>query len=212
MVSGEQGNSSFLVTEAFKNSIWPDRKTNLTTVFPVIFQPPARVSLNGSISTSNFTVVFFGRVSFRDVFACLQLRATAAAQPRLEMDFQHSLPLLQSLGIARENQVEVSAVRSDKYKGTLGIVLGPCSLRADGEVSLASNETDTEWVLTFRNKCVGLQVRLDCSLCGVSLCISDHCESRRTISRCNYLWKGWFWSLRLFWQSSESGHLQKECI
>ncbi|XP_027741644.1 uncharacterized protein LOC114058465 [Empidonax traillii] len=119
------------------------------------FETPARVSLNGSMFTSNFTVIFFGLVSFHDLFACLQLHATANIQPHLEIDFQHSLPSLHSLGIARENQVKVSALRSDKYKGILGIVLGPCSLKADGEVSLASNET--EWVLTVRNKCVSLE-------------------------------------------------------
>ncbi|KAM6378848.1 uncharacterized protein J5M81_010458 [Pluvialis apricaria] len=121
------------------------------------FETPARVSLNGSMFTSNFTVTFFGHVSFYDVFACLQLHATTNIQPHLEIDFQHSLPLLQSLGVARENQVKVSAMSNDKYKGMLGIVLGPCSLKADGEVSLASNETDTEWVLTFRNKCTSLE-------------------------------------------------------
>uniref|UniRef100_A0A8B9N7B0 Vitellinogen open beta-sheet domain-containing protein n=1 Tax=Accipiter nisus TaxID=211598 RepID=A0A8B9N7B0_9AVES len=121
------------------------------------FETPARVSVNGSMFTSNFTVVFFGHVSFHDMFAWLQLHATTNIQPHLEIAFQHSLPLLQSLGIARENQVKVSAMRSEKYKVMLGIVLGPCSLKADGEVSLASNETDTEWVLTFRNKCVSLE-------------------------------------------------------
>ncbi|XP_050762156.1 uncharacterized protein LOC127022570 [Gymnogyps californianus] len=121
------------------------------------FETPARVSLNGSMFTSNFTVIFFGHVSFHDVFACLQLYATTNIKPHLKIDFQHSLPSLQSLGIARENQVKVSAMRSDKYKGMLGIVLGPCSLKADGEVSLANNETDTKWVLTFRNKCVSLE-------------------------------------------------------
>ncbi|XP_065541888.1 uncharacterized protein LOC136017503 [Lathamus discolor] len=121
------------------------------------FETPARVSLNGSVFTGNFTVIFFGHVSFHNVFACLQLHATTNIQPHLSIDFQHSLPLLQSLGIAGENQVKVSAVRSDKYKGMFDVVLGPCSLKADGEVSLASNETDTEWVLTFRNKCVSLE-------------------------------------------------------
>ncbi|KAK2543908.1 hypothetical protein Q9966_002757 [Columba livia] len=121
------------------------------------FETPARVSLNGSMFTGNFTVTFFGHVSFHAMFACLQLHATANIQPHLELDFQHSWPWLQTLGIARENQVKVSAVTSDKYKGVLDIVLGPCSLKADGEVSLAWNETATEWVLTVRNKCVSLE-------------------------------------------------------
>ncbi|XP_051632927.1 uncharacterized protein LOC127466297 [Manacus candei] len=84
-----------------------------------------------------------------------RLQGTANIQPHLEIHFQHSLPSLHSLGIARENQVKVSALRSDKYKGILGVVLGPCSLKADGEVTLASNET--QWVLTVRNKCVSLE-------------------------------------------------------
>lgn len=154
----------------------------MTTVFPVIFQTPARVSVNGSMFTSNFTVVFFGHVSFHDMFAWLQLYATTNIQPHLEIAFQHSLPSLQSLGIARENQVKVSAMRSEKYKAMLGIVLGPCSLKADGEVSLASNETDTEWVLTFRNKCVSLEVSLDCFLYGIIVCVFQIIMSHRELS------------------------------
>ncbi|KAJ7409931.1 hypothetical protein BTVI_55017 [Pitangus sulphuratus] len=151
------------------------------------FETPARVSLNGSMFTSNFTVIFFGHVSFHDLFACLQLHATANIQPHLEIDFQHSLPSLHSLGIARENQVKVSALRSDKYKGILGIVLGPCSLKADGEVSLASNET--EWVLTVRNKCASLEEvgvpravvfggSFQQNICNVGLLMNLQCDGR----------------------------------
>ncbi|XP_054127144.1 uncharacterized protein LOC128933963 [Melozone crissalis] len=127
----------------------------LMDIVPHVLETPARVSLNGSIFTSNFTVILFGHVSFHDIFACLQLYATSNTHPHLEIDFQHSLPSLHSLGIARENQLKVSAMRSDKYKGILGIVLGPCTLEADGEVSLAGNETG--WVLAFTNKCVSLE-------------------------------------------------------
>ncbi|XP_055661896.1 uncharacterized protein LOC106112882 isoform X1 [Falco peregrinus] len=153
------------------------------------FEAPARVSLNGSVFISNFTVIFFGHVSFHDMFACLQLHFTTSIQPHLEIDFQHSLPLLQSLGIARENQVKVSAKRSDKYKGVLDIVLGPCSLKADGEVSLASSETDVEWVLTFRNKCISLERMglphaaafggsFQQNICNVGLLMNLQCDGR----------------------------------
>ncbi|XP_077043164.1 uncharacterized protein LOC143695376 [Agelaius phoeniceus] len=127
----------------------------LMDIVPHVLETPARISLNGSIFTSNFTVILFGHVSFHGVFACLQLYATSNTHPHLEINFQHSLPSLHSLGIARENQLKVSAMRSDKYKGILGIVLGPCTLEADGEVSLAGNETG--WVLAFTNKCVSLE-------------------------------------------------------
>lgn len=62
-------------------------------------------------------------------------------------------------------------MNSNKYKGMLGIVLGPCSLKADGEVSLASNETDAEWVLTLTNKCISLEVSLDCFLYVIMVCV-----------------------------------------
>ncbi|XP_064529642.1 uncharacterized protein LOC135423377 [Pseudopipra pipra] len=151
------------------------------------FETPARVSLNGSMFTSNFTVIFFGHVSFHDTFACLQLHATANIQPHLEIHFQHSLPSLHSLGIARENQVKVSALRSDKYKGILAVVLGPCSLKADGEVTLASNET--QWVLTVRNKCVSLEEvglpravvfggSFQQNICNVGLLMNLQCDGR----------------------------------
>lgn len=136
--------------------------------------------------TGNFTVTFFGHVSFHAMFACLQLHATTNIQPHLELDFQHSWPWLQTLGIARENQVKVSAVTSDKYKGMLNIVLGPCSLKADGEVSLAWNETATEWVLTVRNKCVSLEVSLACFLYSIIVCVFQ------------IIRKGQVWPLKLF--------------
>ncbi|OPJ87781.1 hypothetical protein AV530_001177 [Patagioenas fasciata monilis] len=153
------------------------------------FETPARVSLNGSMFTGNFTVTFFGHVSFHAMFACLQLHATANVQPHLELDFQHSWPWLQSLGIARENQVKASAVASDKYKGVLGVVLGPCSLKADGEVSLAWNETATEWVLTVRNKCASLERMglpqyaafggsFQQNICNVGLLMNLQCDGR----------------------------------
>ncbi|XP_064582376.1 uncharacterized protein LOC135454311 [Zonotrichia leucophrys gambelii] len=151
------------------------------------FETPARVSLNGSIFTSNFTLILFGHISFHDVFACLQLYATSNTHPHLEIDFQHSLPSLHSLGIARENQLKVSAMRSDKYKGILGIVLGPCTLEADGEVSLAGNETG--WALAFRNKCVSLERMglpraavlggsFQQNICNVGLLMKLQCDGR----------------------------------
>nr|XP_041575127.1 uncharacterized protein LOC115497284 [Taeniopygia guttata] len=164
--------------------------SNLKSMFWCLhpFDPtPARVSLNGSIFTSNFTVILFGHVSLHDIFACLQLYATSNTHPHLEINFQHSLPLLQSLGIARENQLKVLAMRSDKYKGILGIVVGPCTLEADGEVSLAGNETG--WVLAFRNKCVSLERMglpraavlggsFQQNICNVGLLMNLQCDGR----------------------------------
>lgn len=143
------------------------------------------------------------------MFACLELYATTNAHPRLEINFQHSLPSLHSLGVARENQLKVSAMRSDKYKGILGIVLGPCTLEADGEVSLASNETG--WVLAFRNKCVTLEVSSDCFLHALPVCVFQITESQK---KCllTHLWIGQIWSLKLFWQSNDSEHLQGKWI
>ncbi|KAJ7411082.1 hypothetical protein WISP_104499 [Willisornis vidua] len=153
----------------------------------IVPHAPARVSLNGTIFASNFTVMLFGHVSFHDTFACLQFSATTDTQPWLEIEFQHSLPSLHSLGIARDNQVKVSAMRSDKYQGTLGVVLGPCSLKAEGEVGLASNET--QWVLTVRNKCVSLEGMglphavvfggsFQQNLCNVGLLMNLQCDGR----------------------------------
>ncbi|XP_064376460.1 uncharacterized protein LOC112981027 isoform X3 [Dromaius novaehollandiae] len=152
-------------------------------------ETPAKVSLNGSMLTSNSTVSFFGRVSFNEMFASVQLSATFNIQPHLELDFKHSLPQLQSLGVAKENQVKVSAMRSDKYKGVLEIVLGHCSLKADGEVSLASNETDTEWILTVRNKCVSLEMvglpravafegSFEQNICNIGLLMNLQCDGK----------------------------------
>ncbi|XP_050836234.1 uncharacterized protein LOC103817726 [Serinus canaria] len=141
----------------------------------IVPHTPARVSLNGSIFTSNFTVILFGHISFHNIFACLQLYATSNIHPHLEIDFQHSLPLLHSLGIARENQLKVSAMRSDKYKGILGIVLGPCILEADGELSLAGNETG--WGMGLPRAAV-LGGSFQQNICNVGLLMNLQCDGR----------------------------------
>lgn len=71
-------------------------------------------------------------------------------------------------------------MRSDKYKGILDVVLGPCTLEADGEMSLASNETG--WVLAFRNKCVSLEVSPDRFLQALPVRAFQITESQKTVS------------------------------
>ncbi|XP_066186507.1 uncharacterized protein [Sylvia atricapilla] len=153
----------------------------LMDIVPPVLETPARISLNGSISTSNFTVMLFGDVSFHFTFACLQLYATTNTHPRLEINFQHSLPSLHSLGIARENQLKVSAMRSDKYKGILGIVLGPCTLEADGERMGLPRAA----VLggSFRQDIcnMGLLMKLQCDGRAVEVQIDTSCQHEYTL-------------------------------
>ncbi|XP_053899120.1 uncharacterized protein LOC128844959 [Malaclemys terrapin pileata] len=154
-----------------------------------LYETPARVSLNGSVVTSNSTANFIGHVSSSDAFVRLHLHATCGLQHSVEIGFKHSLPQLQSLGIAKENQLKMSAVRGDKYKGLLDIVLGQCTFKADGEVRPASNETDIEWTVTLMNTCVTLQkVGLPQTLvtwgsfivntCNISLTINLQCDGK----------------------------------
>ncbi|XP_032635523.1 uncharacterized protein LOC116824393 [Chelonoidis abingdonii] len=156
-----------------------------------LFETPARISLNGSVFTSDSTANFIGYVSSDDAFIRLHLHATCGLQHSVEIGFKHSLAQLQSLGIARENQLKMSAVRGDKYKGLLDIVLGQCTFKADGEVRPASNETDIEWIVTLMNLCVTLQkVGLPQTLvtggsfivntCNVSLTINLQCDGKTT--------------------------------
>ncbi|XP_043379497.1 uncharacterized protein LOC102932729 isoform X4 [Chelonia mydas] len=148
-----------------------------------LFEMPARVSLNGSVFTSNSTANFIGHVSSDDAFIHLHLHATGGLQHRVEIGFKHSLPQLQSLGIAKENQLKVSALRGDKYKGLLDIVLGQCTFKADGEVRPAINETDTEWTVTLMNTCVTLQkVGLPQTLVTWGSFIVNTCNSSLTIN------------------------------
>nr|XP_042717557.1 LOW QUALITY PROTEIN: uncharacterized protein LOC101945417 [Chrysemys picta bellii] len=154
-----------------------------------LYETPARVSLNGSVVTSNSTANFIGHVSSGDAFIRLHLHATCGLQHSVEIGFKHSLPQLQSLGIAKENQLKMSAVRGDKYKGLLDIVLGQCTFKADGEVRPAGNETDIEWTVTLMNTCVTLQkVGLPQTLvtwgsfivntCNISLTINLQCDGK----------------------------------
>ncbi|XP_075755429.1 uncharacterized protein LOC102446612 isoform X2 [Pelodiscus sinensis] len=129
----------------------------LLTIVPTVVQTPARVSFNGSLITSNSTAKFIGHVSSNDAFIRLHLHATSGLEHSVEIGFNHSLPQLQSLGITKENQVKMSSVQGDKYKGLMDIVLGQCTFKAAGEVKPAKNETNIEWTVTLMNTCVTLQ-------------------------------------------------------
>ncbi|XP_067407568.1 uncharacterized protein [Emydura macquarii macquarii] len=153
------------------------------------FEMPARVSLNESVFTRNSTANFIGHVSSSDAFIHLHLHATGGLQHTVEIGFKHSLPQLQFLGIAQENHLKMSAVRGDKYKGLLDIVLGQCTFKADGEVKLGSNETDIEWTVTLMNTCVTLErAGLPQTLvtwgsfivntCNISLTIQLQCDGK----------------------------------
>lgn len=117
-----------------------------------------RVSVNGSLFTSNSTANLVGHVSSNDAFVYLHLHAICGIQHSMEIGFKHSLPQLESLGIAQENQMKISALRGDTYKGLLNIAFGSCSFKTDGEVKPRNNETDTEWMFTLMNKCITLEV------------------------------------------------------
>ncbi|KAM7152521.1 uncharacterized protein RBU57_012670 [Macrochelys suwanniensis] len=147
------------------------------------FETPARVSLNASVFISNSTANFIGHVSSNDAFIHLHLHATCGLQHSVEIGFKHSLPQLQSLGIAKENQLKMSVVRGNKYKSLLDIVLGQCTFKADGEVRPASNETDIEWTVTLMNMCVTLQkAGLPQTLVTWGLFIVNTCNISLTIN------------------------------
>ncbi|XP_074867207.1 uncharacterized protein LOC142021855 [Carettochelys insculpta] len=129
----------------------------LFNVVPPVAQTPARASINGSEITGNSTASCIGCVSSDDTIIYLHLHATCGLEHSVEICFKHSLPQLQSVGIAKENQLTLSAVRGDKYEGLMDIVLGQCTFKAAGEVRAAKNETDTEWTVTLMNTCVTLQ-------------------------------------------------------
>ncbi|XP_019350266.2 uncharacterized protein LOC102557779 isoform X1 [Alligator mississippiensis] len=153
------------------------------------FENPVRVSVNGSLFTSNSTANLVGHVSSNDAFVYLHLHAICGIQHSMEIGFKHSLPQLESLGIAQENQMKISALRGDTYKGLLNIAFGSCSFKTDGEVKPRNNETDTEWMFTLMNKCITLEKvglpqtlvtegSLTVNTCNVSLTVNLQCDRK----------------------------------
>ncbi|XP_069503898.1 uncharacterized protein [Ambystoma mexicanum] len=121
---------------------------------------PSRFSLNGSMLTKGCMANIFGHVSSDDAFAHLNLNAECGLRNRMELGFRHSFPHFQSLGIARENKVRISASKEDEYRASLNITLGKCSLKVNGEARTDNNETDAanaNWMATLNNKCSTLE-------------------------------------------------------
>ncbi|XP_069066261.1 uncharacterized protein [Pleurodeles waltl] len=122
---------------------------------------PLRFSLNGSMLAKSCMVTFLGHVSADDdTGAHLNLLAECGLKNRMEFAFKHSFRQLQTLGIAKENKVRISASKDDKFKAMLNITLGRCSLKVHGESRTENNHTDaanSSWLALISNKCTTLE-------------------------------------------------------
>ncbi|XP_078518884.1 uncharacterized protein LOC144784068 [Lissotriton helveticus] len=121
---------------------------------------PQRFSLNGSMLTKSCMANFLGHVSADDADAHLNLHAECGLRNRMEFAFKHSFPQLQSLGIAKENKVRLSASKDEAFKAMLNVTLGRCSLKVNGEARTEKNQTDaanSSWLAVISNKCTTLE-------------------------------------------------------
>ncbi|XP_056662125.1 uncharacterized protein LOC103099164 isoform X1 [Monodelphis domestica] len=117
------------------------------------FESPAMMSLNGSLLADGCKASLVGHLSSGEDFTHIYFHTFCGLHSHLEAGLQHSWPLLKGLGIARENQIRVSATRGDSPRALLQLTTGPCSVMADGGVRKENNTTHTNWTLSLGNHC-----------------------------------------------------------
>ncbi|XP_072466121.1 uncharacterized protein [Notamacropus eugenii] len=117
------------------------------------FESPAVMFLNGSLLARSCKASLIGRLSSGEAFSHVHFHAFCGFHNHLEVQLQHSWPLLKELGIARENLIRASVTGGDAPRVLLEVTTGPCSVMADAHVRTEGNMTETNWTLSLGNHC-----------------------------------------------------------
>ncbi|KAH0631881.1 hypothetical protein JD844_019775 [Phrynosoma platyrhinos] len=104
---------------------------------------PAQILLNGSVLSSNCAADRMEEVASNYTFAQLHIH-TACSPPEhiVQINFRHFWPYLRSLGLAEENQIKVTTVKKDGYRGLLEVSFGECMLTSNAELTTDDGKTE----------------------------------------------------------------------
>ncbi|XP_075035904.1 uncharacterized protein LOC142097723 isoform X2 [Mixophyes fleayi] len=117
---------------------------------------PVKAIFNGSLLTTGYKTNMFGLASMGDAFVRLNINTEWGLQNIVEIGFKHALPELQSLGMAKDNKIRITAIRQGKNAVLLEITAGKCVFKANCEARTDSNgsaASTLNWTSSVLNSC-----------------------------------------------------------
>ncbi|MEE6498373.1 hypothetical protein FKM82_003056, partial [Ascaphus truei] len=127
---------------------------------PLEISTPAKAIFNGSILTNGSKTNMFGLVSSGDAIARINMKTEWGLQNTVEIGFKHTLPLLQTLGVSKDNKIRFSATGQGPSSALLDITIGKCQFKANGEARMDNNGTDASslnWTASVLTSCNTLE-------------------------------------------------------
>ncbi|KAM4632572.1 uncharacterized protein O3C94_019109 [Discoglossus pictus] len=121
---------------------------------------PDKALFNGSLLTNGLKTNIFGLVSSGDAFARVNLNVESGSHKLIEIVFKHSLPQLNSLGVAKDNKIRFTATRQSRNGAALDITIGKCLVKVNGEAKTDNNGTASSslnWTASVLNSCGALE-------------------------------------------------------
>ncbi|XP_072336910.1 uncharacterized protein [Scyliorhinus torazame] len=121
---------------------------------------PARFSVNGSMRTDRCEADFTGHLQMDNKFAQLEWQTIWTPIPSIDIGFRHSVPLLLTVGIPKDNRLLIQTGKGTKHEASVEFTVGKCSFRTVGDVKVPGNRKDgmrTEWSASLMNRCLALE-------------------------------------------------------
>ncbi|XP_067911828.1 uncharacterized protein [Heterodontus francisci] len=127
---------------------------------PVESAVPARFSLNGTMRTDCCEADFIGQLQMDNKFAQLEWQTIWTPIPSIDFGFRHSVPLLLTVGIPKDNRLLIRTGNGMKHEASVEFTIGKCSFRAVGDVKVPGNRKEglrTDWSASLLNRCLTLE-------------------------------------------------------
>ncbi|XP_067859876.1 uncharacterized protein [Heptranchias perlo] len=121
---------------------------------------PARFSLNGTMRKDCCEADFVGQLQMDNKFAQLELQTAWSPKPSIDIGFRHSVPLLLTVGIPKDNRLLIRTGKGTKHEASVEFIIGKCSFRAVGDVKIPGNRKEgmrTDWSASLMNRCLILE-------------------------------------------------------
>ncbi|XP_078097100.1 uncharacterized protein LOC144510917 [Mustelus asterias] len=121
---------------------------------------PARFSLNGTMRTDRCEADFTGQLQMDNRFAQLDWQTIWTPVPSIDIGFRHSVPLLLTVGIPRDNRLLIRTGKGSKHEASVELTVGKCSFRAVGDVKVPGNREEgmrADWSASLMNRCLALE-------------------------------------------------------
>ncbi|XP_043944818.1 uncharacterized protein LOC122816124 [Protopterus annectens] len=110
---------------------------------------------------AEYATILNSHISVDGKFAHLTLQTGCISRHSVQLGFRHSIPLLQSLSIPRENKIKVEAGRHQGHKALIDITFGQCDVKVSAEAKNRNHGVDvvrsSKWSASLINDCPALK-------------------------------------------------------